>query len=335
MKSMFSVTFAMISYNDGGIIEDCLRSIRSQDYRGKVDILIIDGGSTDNTIDIAKNYKAIIISKPELKNFPNKRVEMIPNHTTSDIVVFVSADNRLQESNFISLIIKPFLEDDISAVETLHYGLTTNENILTQYFALIGGTDPIAIDLGKADRLPYDCKKPKIKTYSDNGDYYNVMFESNINRIPTLGANGFAIRGKLLKKFKMKNGLHIEMCVKMIYAGYNKFAFVKNAHIIHMQDGLYSFIKRKILWAELYSNNNVKRDYLVYNPRTDLFKLSLIVLSNITLIFPTIRAIKGYFAYRNSAWFLNPILCLIFTLSYTLMFLKHFLQCKLKPARYI
>ena len=42
-----SVTISMISYNDANIIDDCLKSIRNQDYGGEVKILMVDGGSTD------------------------------------------------------------------------------------------------------------------------------------------------------------------------------------------------------------------------------------------------------------------------------------------------
>ena len=47
------------TYNQGDYIEDCINSILDQDYPN-LEYIIIDGGSTDNTIDIIKKYQSKI-----------------------------------------------------------------------------------------------------------------------------------------------------------------------------------------------------------------------------------------------------------------------------------
>lgn len=332
-----SVTIVMISYNDEKIIEECFKSIKKQDYPGKVNILIVDGGSTDHTLDIAKKYNVKIILKPQYKDAPHIRGEIAVNSVKSDIVIFFSADNRFKELDCLKKMMEPFFDKEIVAVETFRYGYNNNDSLLTKYFALIGGNDPIAVALGKADRSPYDEDKWHSFGKAENiKNYFKVTFDNDISKIPTLGMNGFAIRNKLLQKFKFNNSLHIEMCSNLIRRGYNKFGFVKNAHIIHSIDtSLIEFLKRRLKWKKLYSEgNNIKRTYLVYNPKKDKLKLFLLIISSITIVFPLLRAIKGFIKKQELAWFLHPLVLNIFIFNYGLDLIRQDIKGnKLKLSR--
>ena len=57
-----SVTFIIPVLNAAGILENCLQSIRRQDYPlEKIEIILADGGSTDGTPEIGKKYGAVVI----------------------------------------------------------------------------------------------------------------------------------------------------------------------------------------------------------------------------------------------------------------------------------
>ncbi|MDO8609842.1 MAG: glycosyltransferase [bacterium] len=329
-----SVTVVMITYNDEKIIEKCFQSIKKQEYLGKVNILIVDGGSFDGSLRIAKKYKVLIISKPQYRDMPYKRVEIAMSSVKTDIALLFSADNRFKETDCLSKMVEPFSDKEISAVETFRFGYRNIDSILTKYFALIGGTDPIAISLDKADRAPYDILKwHSYGKVEEKSQYFKVTFSNDESKIPTLGANGFAVRNNIIKKFPFKDGLHIETCVNLIKKGYDKFAFVKDVHIIHdIEISLIEFLKRKLRWKQMYSNTNIKRAYLIYNPKRDKLKLFLIIFTNITLIVPLLRAIKGFIKKRELAWFLHPIMCNIFTISYGVSVFERVFQRKNKDS---
>ncbi|MFA5108978.1 MAG: glycosyltransferase family 2 protein [Patescibacteria group bacterium] len=330
IKKDYSITVAMISYNDELILEDCLSSIRNQDYdQNLIDILLVDGGSSDGTLKIAHKYEATVISRPELRDWPNIRGGIALQTAQSDFILFFSADNRFQEKDALSEMVKTFENQEIVACETLRYGYRKTDPILSRYFALIGGCDPIAVGLGKADRGPYDNNLiwHSFGDAQDWGEYYKVKFVADIAKIPTIGANGFLIRKEMLDKMDYKeNVAHIDMCVSLIRKGYDTFAFVKNRHIIHyINIGFLSFLKRRLLWAKVYSADKIKREYGVFQKK-DTIRLILMIFANLTFIPPFLRAVKGYLFVRDIAWFLHPLMCFIFTLSYGWFFIKKYLS---------
>lgn len=325
--SNLSVTVFLLSYNDEKLLPECLSSIRNQVYKGEVSVLLADGGSTDRTLDIAKKYHAHVISRPDLKNSPHKRVQLGIEAITTDIAVFFSADNRFQENHCLEKMITPFDTNEIAAVETLRYGFFQESSMLTKYFALIGGADPIAVALGKADRAPYDVKKWHSfgKVIRDD-PFIEVVFEKDPGKIPTLGANGIAIRNSLLKKYPMKNALHTEMCMEFIKEG-RHFAFVTDAHVVHeITAGIVEFCKRRLKWASMYSSTQMKRSYKVFSFPEDVLRLIGIILASFTVIIPFIRAWKGFVRKQEYAWFLHPPILIVFVLAYSMQILSQFVK---------
>lgn len=59
MTDFPSLSIIIPSYNQGSYIERTLLSILNQDYPGEVEIIVSDGGSTDETVSILKKYPQI------------------------------------------------------------------------------------------------------------------------------------------------------------------------------------------------------------------------------------------------------------------------------------
>lgn len=57
------ISIIMPAYNAAETIGKALYAIRTQNYpQDKIEILVVDGGSTDHTREIAAKYKAIVLN---------------------------------------------------------------------------------------------------------------------------------------------------------------------------------------------------------------------------------------------------------------------------------
>lgn len=92
-KPVFSII--TITYNAGKTLEPTIRSIVEQDYDG-IEYILIDGGSTDNTLEIARKYGdriACLVSEKDkgLYDAMNKGLR----RATGDYVWFINAGDAL------------------------------------------------------------------------------------------------------------------------------------------------------------------------------------------------------------------------------------------------
>ncbi|MGC8581995.1 MAG: glycosyltransferase [Thermoplasmata archaeon] len=107
------IDIIMPTYNWATRLESCLEPISKQDYNGKLNITIVDGHSSDETLSIARKYNCNILQidhkYPEGKNgLKNYGVSL----TNSDYVCIVDGDNIIQTKDYFKLLITPFLEDN-------------------------------------------------------------------------------------------------------------------------------------------------------------------------------------------------------------------------------
>ncbi|MES9905892.1 MAG: glycosyltransferase family 2 protein [Sedimenticola sp.] len=93
------------SYNQGQFIDRCIQSILNQDHQD-VEHIVIDGGSTDNTVDVLKKYKHLIwVSERDdgQADALNKGLKM----ASGDIIGWINSDDYY-ENNIFSDVVSHF-----------------------------------------------------------------------------------------------------------------------------------------------------------------------------------------------------------------------------------
>ena len=104
------ISIITISYNSVNTISDTLKSIENQTMQD-FEYIIVDGGSTDGTLEIINNCKRVdkVISEPDngIYDAFNKGI----NNSTRDIIGFLNSDDVFYDENSLKIIIDSFDEN--------------------------------------------------------------------------------------------------------------------------------------------------------------------------------------------------------------------------------
>ncbi len=94
VKQAAKLSVVMIAKNEEAFLEDCLKSVQ-----GIADeIVLVDTGSTDRTVEIAKRYGAVVVSHPWNDDFAEAR-NVALDHATGNWGLWLDADERLTEGD--------------------------------------------------------------------------------------------------------------------------------------------------------------------------------------------------------------------------------------------
>ncbi len=109
------VSIVTVCYNSASTIEDTIKSVLSQTYTN-IEYIIVDGKSSDNTLDIVSNYKtniAKVVSEKDngLYDAINKGI----NLSTGEIVAILNSDDFYQDEQVIEDIVKLFEKEQLDA----------------------------------------------------------------------------------------------------------------------------------------------------------------------------------------------------------------------------
>lgn len=129
MSSLVSIV--TVVYNGAQTIERCIKSVLNQDYK-KIEYVIIDGGSTDGTIEIIEKYRDRL---EYFRSQPDKGIYDAMNigikATKGDIVVLLNADDWLEPEAISTGV--DVLERYVN-VDILHANIISHENNKSKIF---------------------------------------------------------------------------------------------------------------------------------------------------------------------------------------------------------
>jgi len=128
------VSIIIPAFNEEEYITSCLESILKQEYRGKMEVIVVNDGSNDRTAEIVEKYPAKLIN---LENNGGKAnaLNIGINQSKGDIIVFTDADSELA-INSVSLLVNELVGNlDVGAVAGKVYikNGKKKENLLVRF----------------------------------------------------------------------------------------------------------------------------------------------------------------------------------------------------------
>jgi len=324
IKSWPDISFIVCTYNCKDNVIRCFNSINKQDYpKNKIEILALDGGSKDGTIETAKKLGAKVINNP--KQYPEGKGKgkwLGFRKAKGEITIFIDSDNKLVEKDWLKKMVTPLIIDKEVNFCICRMAVIKSDKMSNRYLSLIG-TDPVAAYKSIDSLLA--LKKLRLV---DKGDYYTYRITPE-NFIIT-GGYYFAVKKNTLKKIGGYTQ-DTDVVFNLAKKGMANVAIPKNAHVHHLIiDSIRNFYFKKIWWAKVYFTKQKEGRDFRWIPAgfSKKIKLILIMLENL-LIIPTL--IKGIFLVvrdRETAWILHPVMSWLTSVAY----LYAYFASKLNPS---
>lgn len=327
---VIKISYILGIYNAERTLKECLDSILMQNIDKKYyEILIMDGGSTDKTLEIIKSYMK---KEKNIKLFHNlkKLSEGKGNGKDQGVskakgkyLVFLDHDNILLNKDWINQMLMPFKDKEVMASQSL-LGYKQSDTNFLKYINALGVEDPFAVPYSLVSQVILNPNK-----FKQTNNYF--IFNLSKKNILFFGANGCIFRKSV---FKIINGYTRDVDVSATMAEHNmKVAIPKISRLHHKtSNNMFSFLKKKTIYFyrfinKEYETKSFKWTQLGSPPSTIRFFLT--VLTNLTLIVPLFQILPKFAQDKKLFWLLHPFYVFYITLLYgfvTLIKFRNFLK---------
>ena len=308
------VSFVIPVLNSEQTLAECLDAIRAQTLPPGVEreIVIADAGSSDRTLDIARDYGADVITDNPLKTGEAGKTAGI-KAAHGEIIALVDSDNILPDPSWLARMTAPFADPDVVATEPIAYTARPHDPAPTRYFALLGMNDPICLFTRNYDRTCGITGKwtgLKVPT-EDKGDWLKLTLTAEA--LPTIGANGFVFRRSLLDGTNWDPYLFdIDILYERIRQGGAVHVAKVKTGIVHLYCArLADFVRkqRRRIRDFLYFAQEKQRSYPWDRQRKT--GILLFCLSTVTLLPLLVQMLIGFCRKPDRAWLYHVPVCWI------------------------
>lgn len=303
------ISIAIPTFNEEERVEGCLKSIFNQNYPvDRLEVFIVDAGSQDGTLKIAKKYPVKVINNKEKDAQRGKKLGL--EKSSGDFFIYLDADVRLRGKNWFNKMLVPLWADEKIVASLTRYYSKPSDSWLTRF---------LTYDLTQRDPV-YEFFSPSVvKTFKEKRSTY-YLCKYTEGKIPPTGRCLY--RSKVLQNsfiFERKKFMELDNLAILVSEGQQFFGYVPAAGFYHnFVFGLKDLLRKRY--------RNIKRNYLfqkdgryykwfdLKSPK-DIIKI-LLWLIYVHLFFPSlIRGVYKSIKHKDWICLIEPFLNILETYS--------------------
>ena len=112
------VTVSVLTFNGERYLDALLTAVEDQDFEGQVEVLVVDSGSTDRTLEIVAAHPTARLHRIPNEEFGHGRTRnLVAELATGEIVAYLTHDAVPAHSRWLHELMLPFVDDErIAAV---------------------------------------------------------------------------------------------------------------------------------------------------------------------------------------------------------------------------
>ena len=303
------VSVLIPTLNSERYLEECLRSIRGQDYpQTLIEIIVADAGSTDGTMDLLKRYGVDrVVPNPRVTGEAGRAI--LNQLATKELILSIDSDNYLVGADWLRLMAKP-LQDDatVFAAEPLRWDYTRADPPMNRYFALTGINDPVSLFMGNYGRFSYLTGRWTEMPHKEEQRTGYFVAELEAGHVPTMGANGFLVRTEVLRDNPTgEYYFDIDVVNELVAKGHRRVAKVEVALGHHFARDLATFRRKTRRRIEDFLYWREQRRYpWLSSGRKPIVRFVLYTLLVVPLLWQMVR---GWIKVRDTAWLYHVPVC--------------------------
>lgn len=322
-----TISIVITTFNSEKTLPLVLKSIKKQTFfHNQIEVIVVDGGSTDKTISIVKKNNLSTIYNPRTEQNYGKLLGYL--HAKGKYVMFLDSDEILENKNSLKIKINTFITNpNVKIVIGCGYKNPPGYPFINKYINEFG--DPFSFFIYRISKnsdffINSMKKKYPVKHETENYILFD-LFGAEILPIIELTAGSCMVDAKFLKeKFpetKKKIGL-LNHSFYLIHSVSPILAITKNDCVIHFSSNSTRRYLNKISWrvknniyhvSTMGMSGFIGRDKFQSGNMLSLKKY-LFVPYSYSIIFPLIDSIHLSITRRDAGYLLHFPLC-VYTAS--------------------
>jgi glycosyltransferase involved in cell wall biosynthesis len=304
-----SIAFSLIlpTLNEEWRLPLLLDSIRRQRYpRESIELLVADGGSTDRTVAIAREFGATVSHNPIGRAEPG--AGMLLQRASGDVGVLLAADNVFNDEYFLEKLARPFADTNVAAAVPALIN-TRRDGATTRYFNAF--SDPFNHFVYGGATSPASYHRT-FRVKRATPDY--IVYDFGAGPTPLIAlAQAFAIR---LPYAKPAGTDEDDVApVETLIAQGREIAFVPDARLEHHTVGGIGDALRKFgprFRARMTDSAQPMWGRLRTTGRAQRVRAYLWPFYSVSFVFPMASSVYGLVADRRSEWLYHPFVSAAF-----------------------